>query len=274
MEKISRSNFVYNKEDKIGFGSFSNVYKGKNLKTNEEVAVKVESKYEGSNILHLEYYYHDILSKNKNDFIPKLYGLYYSKENNYLVSQLLGYSLGQIKGKIEQNFDEFSIKNIAKKAILCLEYIHSKGIIHRDIKPDNIVLDKDYKKLYFIDFGLSKEYKRNNMHIPFRTKINPTGTLRYMSKYCNKMMEVSRRDDVISLIYVLIFLYKGSLPWQGVEGSTKSEKYKLVADKKMQLTSEEVCNGCPKYFKKLLDYSYKLSFEDEPNYNFMLGLLE
>ena len=271
MEKIPKSNYIYNKDDKIGSGSFSNVYKGINKNTKEEVAVKIENKLDGHNILDLEYYYHKILADN-NNFIPKLYGIYYSKHNSFLITQLLGYSLGQIKNKIDQNFDEYSVKNVARKSFACLEYIHSKGIIHRDIKPDNIVLDKDYKKLYFIDFGLSKEYKRNGKHIPFRLKISPTGTLRYMSKYCNKMMEVSRRDDIISMVYVLIYLYKGTLPWQGIDGKTKSEKYRAVADLKETLDIKEICDGCPEYLEKILEYSYNLEFDAEPDYKFLINL--
>jgi serine/threonine protein kinase len=248
MEKIPKSNYIYSKEDKIGSGSFSNVYKGINKSTKEEVAIKVENKLDGHNILDLE------------------------KNNSFLITQLLGYSLGQIKNKIDQNFDEYSVKNVGRKSFACLEYIHSKGIIHRDIKPDNIVLDKDYRKLYFIDFGLSKEYRRNGKHIPFRLKISPTGTLRYMSKYCNKMMEVSRRDDIISMVYVLIYLYKGTLPWQGIDGKTKSEKYKAVADMKAKLDIKEICEGCPEYLEKMLEYSYNLEFDQEPDYKFLINL--
>jgi serine/threonine protein kinase len=270
MKKIRGTDFLYFTNEKIGSGSFSNVFKGKNMNTSEDVAVKVENKLDGINTLPLEYYYHKKLSQYPlSSGIPTLHGYYTDIKNNYIVTQLLGFSLGQIKNKIDQSFDEYSVKNVGKKAVVCIEYIHKCGILHRDIKPDNIVLDNNYKKLYIIDFGLSKEFKKNERHIPLRIKASPTGTLRYMSHHCSNLMEVSRRDDLISLGYVLVYLLKGSLPWQGTIGLNKSERYKNVAKKKMKTSIEELCNGCPKFLFDYMKYCYNLEFEDTPNYSFL-----
>ena len=181
---ICNSKYYYKKDKLIGKGSFCSVFKGfRKLSNNKiiNVAVKIEEKKNNINTLLKEYKYYKIMKENKDKSIniPKYYTILEDENNYYLILQLYGLSLESIKKKINKNYDLFSVKNIAINIIKLIEFIHKCGFLHRDIKPDNILLSKDYKKIYLIDFGLSKDYlvKIN------RTGVNPSGTLRYMSKY-------------------------------------------------------------------------------------------
>ena len=127
--------------------------------------------------------------------------------------------------------------------------MHSKFFIHRDIKPENFVVGIGKRKgmIHLIDFGLSKRYMdpRNQQHIPYKNDKELTGTARYASINNHRGMEQSRRDDIESLLYVLIYFLKGSLPWQGVSGKNKTNKYKAIMEAKMTISSENLCRGCP-----------------------------
>ncbi len=130
-----------------------------------------------------------------------------------------------------------------------LQYVHEKFHIHRDIKPDNFVMGigKDENKLFVIDFGLAKKYKSqtHNTHIPFRTGKNMTGTARYCSIGTHAGFEQSRRDDLESVGYVLMYFLRGVLPWQGLKCRHDEDQYAKIHEKKKQTPLEELCRGYP-----------------------------
>jgi serine/threonine protein kinase len=153
--------------------------------------------------------------------------------------------------------------------------IHDTGVVHRDIKPENFMLSggggSDDKRLHIIDFGLSRFYMKGDKHVINTYDRSIVGTIRYISKHTHNGDVYSRRDDIISIIYVAIYLAKGKLPWMGLspkkgEIQTKED---LVYDKKVKTTSAELCEGIPHLFQKLLDYSYSLEFDDKPDYSYM-----
>ena len=164
--------------------------------------------------------------------------------------------------------------------------VHDAGIVHRDIKPENFMIgisktDKDQKdqkendktaSLHIIDFGLSKFYKKGDKHVMNTNDKSMVGTMRYVSTHVHDGCVYSRRDDIISILYVSIYLLKGKLPWCGLytkKGDTTT-KEQMVYAKKVNTTSTEVCEGLPALFKKLLDYAYTLEFEDKPDYLYMI----
>jgi len=160
--------------------------------------------------------------------------------------------------------------------------VHDAGIVHRDIKPENFMISLPNieqnqkgdggKMLHIIDFGLSRFYMKGDSHVINTYDRSIVGTIRYISTHIHDGDVYSRRDDIISIIYVSIYLLKGKLPWMGLypkKGDTRT-KEELVYHKKVNTTPDELCEGLPYLFHKLLDYAYSLEFEDKPDYSYMI----
>ena len=117
------------------------------------------------------------------------------------------------------------------------------------MKPDNFLIGRGGKTavIYIIDFGLAKRYKdpKTGQHIPYKNGKSLTGTARYASLNTHMGIEQSRRDDIEGIIYVLIYLLKGSLPWQGLLGNNRNDKYKKIMELKMATSADTLCKGCP-----------------------------
>ncbi|KAJ3202196.1 serine/threonine protein kinase, partial [Entophlyctis luteolus] len=154
-----------------------------------------------------------------------------------------------------------------------IEYIHSKNFIHRDIKPDNFLmgLGRRGNQVNVIDFGLAKKYRdpKTHLHIPYKENKNLTGTARYVSINTHLGVEQSRRDDLESLGYVLMYFMRGSLPWQGLKAATKKQKYDRIMEKKMTTPADHLCRGFPNEFVAYLNYTRSLRFDDKPDYSYL-----
>lgn len=157
-----------------------------------------------------------------------------------------------------------------------IEYLHSKSFIHRDIKPDNFLmgLGRRANQVYMIDYGLAKKYRdpKSHIHIPYRENKNLTGTARYASINTHLGIEQSRRDDLESLGYVLMYFLRGSLPWQGLKAATKKQKYEKISEKKMATPTETLCKGFPTEFVVYFQYTRSLRFDDKPDYSYLRKL--
>ena len=191
--------------------------------------------------------------------------------------ELLGKSFDIL---FEEQNKKFTLKTISMIAIQMLErieFIHNKNIIHRDIKPDNFSMGIDNKNyiLYILDFGLSKKYKskKTNEHIKYKENIKKlTGTARYASINALGGCEQSRRDDLESIGYVLLYFLKGNLPWQGLKIEKGEDRFKKIYLKKKEINSEILCFGLPNEIKIYIDYTRNLKFEENPDYSFLKGL--
>ena len=250
---------------KLGEGSFGKVYKAEY--NGEYYAMKFEDKTKDQNLLETEA---TIMSYLKGPNIPLIKSYGYSGDYNILVMQLMDKSLEEIFNKRLK----FSVKTtalLAYQMITVLHYIHDKHIIHRDIKPDNFVmgLKKDNGTLYLLDFGLAKKYRSSKTleQYPYIKKKKLTGTARYASIHALEEMEQSRRDDLESVGYVLMYFLRGNLPWQGLKIKSKEDRYKKILDKKKETTSEELCKGFPDEFREYLEYSRNLEYTEEPKYD-------
>lgn len=157
--------------------------------------------------------------------------------------------------------------------VLCVEAAHSLKCIHRDIKPDNFLMGigKRGNQVNVIDFGLAKKYRdpKTHFHIPYRENKNLTGTARYASINTHLGVEQSRRDDMESLGYVMLYFCRGSLPWQGLKAATKKQKYDRIMEKKMTTPTDVLCRGFPNEFAIYLNYTRSLRFDDKPDYSYL-----
>ena len=266
-EKLLYKNFTIIINRQLGKGGFGQIYLGRNIKENIPIAIKVEENGTRSH-LFLEY---EILQDIQGDEgIPKVYKFKQGHKHNYLIMELLGKSIDKLFSECKKNFSYKTIFQIGYQMIQRIEYIHSKGYIHRDIKPGNFVIGKGDKSkiIYIIDFGLSKRYidKNNKKHIPYKEGKGLTGTARYVSLFTHYGIEQSRRDDIEGIAYNLIYLAKGKLPWQGVKTKNKKEKHKKIMESKLAYTPEQLCKDLPDEFVNLLKYSRNLEFEENPDY--------
>ena len=192
--------------------------------------------------------------------------------------ELLGQSLENL---FQAQNKSFSIKTACMLGIQMIdriEYIHSRKIIHRDIKPDNFVIGKGLKShiVYVLDFGLSKKYwsSSHKCHIPFCRGKKLTGTARYASINALSGCEQSRRDDLESIGYIIMYFIRGSLPWQGLKINRKDDRYKKICEKKKETSAKDLCSGFPSEFESFVSYTRNLQFTEVPNYNHLRNLLK
>lgn len=136
-------------------------------------------------------------------------------------------------------------------------------------------LGKRANQVNVIDFGLAKKFRdpKTHIHIPYRENKNLTGTARYASINTHLGIEQSRRDDIESLGYVLMYFLRGSLPWQGLKAATKKQKYEKISEKKMATPVEVLCKGFPMEFATYFQYCRSLRFDDKPDYSYLRKLL-
>jgi len=266
-------NHKYNVLKQIGEGNFGKIYKGENIRTNELVAIKVEPIEKDYKMLKNEAIIYQHLLHTYG--MPTLKWFGKDRQNYYLVITLLGKSLEyyiQQKGK-------FSIKltlQIGVQAINLLQNIHDKGLIHRDIKPENFLfgIDDESKQLYIIDFGLSKTYidYNENCHIKMKNSKNIIGTPSYVSLNGHKLLELSRRDDLESLGYMLIYLYCGKLKWHKINICNNFEKSNTLIMKAK--TNLEKLYNLPDIIYKYFDYVRNLEFQEIPDYLFLIKMFQ
>ncbi|KAE8698436.1 Casein kinase I isoform epsilon [Hibiscus syriacus] len=232
---------------KIGSGSFGEIYLATHIETGETVAVKIENRQTKHPQLLYEAKLYNILQGGSGIARIKWCGV--NGEDNMLVLDLLGPSLEDLFVYCGRKFSLKTVLILADQMITRVEFMHAKGFLHRDIKPDNFLmgLGRKANQVYIIDFGLAKRYRdpNTNRHIPYRENKNLTGTARYASCNAHLGIEQSCRDDLESFGYVLLYFLRGSLPWQGLKAATKKQKYNKICEKKVATPIEVLCKLHP-----------------------------
>jgi len=257
---------------RIGAGCFGEVYKGKDLETGQDVAVKVEELRSSAPQLAFEY---DV-SKKLQDIMPNPQGFatpcsFFENTGRHcaLVMPLLGPAIEDMVQKCGGTLNAKSVLMLADQIVRRLEYLHALGIVHRDIKPENFMLGRGSTEhhVYLIDFGLSKAYHDGEKHRPSRSKLSLTGTARYASINAHNGTEQSRRDDLEAAGYMMMYFLRGAMPWSGLAAKTKQEKFARIAQVKRETNLDELCAGHPDCFKEYIIKTRALEYMERPDYD-------
>jgi len=155
-----------------------------------------------------------------------------------------------------------------------LQCLHDKGIAHRDIKPGNFVMGRgsEQGKVFLIDFGLAHSYLNGSgEHIAYDTNVPFRGTHRYASVNAHMKIEQTRRDDLESMGYVLIYFLRGGLPWQNLNVD-RLKRRQVIGEMKRKMSSKEITNGLPTEFTTFMSYIRCLRFTDKPDYDWIRSL--
>ena len=203
---------------------------------------------------------------------PKVKDLVVNSSNEILIMSLLGPNLHKLHQEAGGHFSLKTILMIGLQILKRIEVLHSKGFLHRDLKPENIVIGSNNENIdiiHLIDFGLTTPYiDELGRHIPFSKKSHVVGTLYYLSVFGHLGIQASRRDDLISLGYLLLHLFFGELPWINVKGDMQN-KVLSIFKLKSTITFEKLCEGLPAEFVSYFQYVFNLPFFQKPNYSYL-----
>ena len=249
--------------EKINEGSFGSVFKAKNNRTKEIVAIKFENKSEQIKSLKNEAKIYQYLGRL--DGFPQLKMFGTTDNVNYLVMDLFGKSLID---RINY-YKAFCLKTILILGIQIfkrIQTLHEKCLLHRDIKPANFVFGNgnDTNKLFLVDFGFSKRYDYNGKHIEEKNIKNIIGSLNFVSLNIHNNIEPSRRDDIESCIYIILTILFGRLEW-----FNKTNMNEIIQLKKQVLSIKEV----PSFIKIMLYYVRTMKFDETPDYDYLINLI-
>ncbi|CAG9323176.1 unnamed protein product [Blepharisma stoltei] len=267
MEGYIRVGGKYVLRKKIGGGSFGEIFLGSNLESQEDVAIKIENATCAVPQVINEA---KLMRSIAGVGVPKIY--WYGSEGSYniMVQELLGSSLEDNFAVLDHRMSLRSATMICLQMFQRIENVHNHDYIHRDIKPENFLfgIGKKQSLVYIIDFGLSKKYRdsKTKQHIQYRDNRTLTGTARYASVNSHMGIEQSRRDDLEGIIYVYLYFLKGSLPWQGLKGANKQDKYMKIMNMKSNTSLDVLFRGCPSELVQIMSYIKALRFEETPNY--------
>ncbi|GKV27173.1 hypothetical protein SLEP1_g36375 [Rubroshorea leprosula] len=278
---------LYRLERKLGKGGFGQVYVGRRVSVDTdgsrtgpsvlEVALKFEHRSSKGCNYGPPYEWQVYNTLGGSHGIPRVH--YKGRQGDYyvMVMDMLGPSLWDVWNNNSHTMSIEMVACIAIEAISILEKMHSKGYVHGDVKPENFLLGPpgtpDEKKLFLVDLGLATKWRDSSgSHAEYDQRPDVfRGTVRYASVHAHLGRTGSRRDDLESLAYTLIFLLRGRLPWQGYQGENKGF---LVCKKKMATSPESLCCSCPHPFRQFVEYVVNLKFDEKPNYAKYISLFD
>lgn len=278
--KIINKNYLCHLNNVIGSGTFGKVLYCSTMDDKHEYAIKFEKSNVKSSVIDIEYDIYENLKGGEG--VPNIVWIGEFKKYKLMVMDLLGPSLDKFFIFCNKKFSPLTSSYLGIEMVKRVQYIHSKGFLHRDIKPNNFMLGRFSKNLeyvnektvFVIDFGLSKEYIDFDTgdHLPFRDGRRFIGTPRYASIGTHMGYRQSRRDDLESIAYIVIYFVLGELPWQGIKAKSKSEKKEKIMEMKLK-TNFANEKKIPKELISYLEYAKNMKYDEKPDYKYIYKLL-
>lgn len=274
----------------LGSGSFGVCFQGVDVNSGQKVAMKVAHEAtckENREMIDIELAAHQIM--NNTEGIPHLFDHFVERyrdwekheevERYVLVIELLGPDLQKLYYNANKEFTWKTIFMMGHEMIVRLRAVHEKGLVHRDLKPENFLIGLDGEKrsmVYLTDFGLAKRWQdeQTQQHFPLQRTKGLVGTVRYVSVNVHEGLSMSRRDDLESVAYILMYFIAGSLPWDGWETTKDDQFYTQVKVKKAALIRQKFLTTMPEPIQQFLIYCRNMSFEQNPDYDYWLKLFE
>ncbi|XP_019083500.1 PREDICTED: casein kinase 1-like protein HD16 isoform X1 [Camelina sativa] len=279
---------MYKLDRKLGKGGFGQVCVGRKMGTATpnarygpgaiEVALKFEHRSSKGCNYGPPYEWQVYNALGGSHGVPRVHFKGRQGDFYVMVMDILGPSLWDVWNSTTQAMSTEMVACIAIEAISILEKMHSRGYVHGDVKPENFLLGPpgtpEEKKLFLVDLGLATKWRDNatGLHVEYDQRPDVfRGTVRYASVHAHLGRTCSRRDDLESLAYTLVFLLRGRLPWQGYQGENKGF---LVCKKKMATSPETLCCFCPLPFRQFVEHVVNLKFDEEPDYAKYISLFD
>ncbi|KAK2158871.1 hypothetical protein LSH36_162g03098 [Paralvinella palmiformis] len=272
--QVGDSDYKTKLTERFAGGSFGELYRGELLNyDNKKVAVKVEPQG-GANCNFLLQEGAVYRNLEGGPGIPTVYWFgFHGSEYRALVMDLLGLTLEDLFYACKRQFSMKTLLLLADKMLAILHHVHSRSYVHRDISPSNFVFGRDENEnnLFLIDFGHAKKFVSGSFVVPRRNSFALTkavvGTPRFISLHAHLGHEEGPRDDLEALGYILVYLARGRLPWQGIKAHCMPEKLNRIAEIKMNTSPEELCKGLPQEFAIYINYVRGLKLHEDPDYD-------
>lgn len=281
--------FVHDKyiiSKKLGNGRFGAVFLGKDMTTEEKVAIKIEKRGDYSSIKH-EVRMMNYLFQRKFQHLPKTH--WYGKQDIYTCLVMSYYECSLLQWCSNKDaLEMMGLRTIMYQCTKILSHIHGLFVIHRDIKPHHFMVKRG--ELVLIDFGLATfTIDENGELVPDTPQKTVIGTPNYISIHQHGGHRPGYRDDLISLGYMMLFLFSGSLPWEGCPnefrepGGTISPEFLehplnlYKKSKKEWSVLSQVLETSREKFPELfsfMNYCHQLLYKDPPNYDLLLDLFQ
>ena len=262
----------YKLQKRIGSGAFGLIFSARNVNTDEIVAIKLEPTAQVDTLTH------EAAVLMKLSGIPGIPNLRYygvPDHNRYMAIDLLGKSLQTVSSDYKKSVPIGIVQMYAKQMVRIIWAVHERGFVHRDIKPPNFMIgikknESNEDELFLIDFGMSRTYMDDKTNAHRCNKMRTTGiigTPRYVSINVHDGCEPTRRDDLISMMYVLVYLVKGRLPWKAAASP------ELVAQMKKTILPEDLFFEMPPSYLDIFKYLCTMSYDEAPNYSHIINNL-
>ena len=279
----SNDDFIINNKYKvlslINNGSFGLIYKGIHIKNNDYIAIKVENNSNNNmKMLKRETTVLKYLYERNCRYIPTIF--WFGIVNNFSTLVMTYYDCSLKEFIIDNECDTTILNNIMMKCINIMKSIHNNFVIHRDIKPQNFMIKSG--EVFLIDFGLAYFFINDeNYHIANKENKQITGSPNYISYNIHNGDSPSRRDDLISLSYIYIYLHKKSLPWESIPVDVHEELSELYILNSVNLLRKHYkhinnilpyVNNINSNISLFIEKIYLLDYSEKPNYDYLCSI--